>query len=303
LSTENAAQASLEAKLRIIRDCIREVATGFHSGLFLHGPGGTGKSHTIETTLKEVGRPYHVANSRLSGRGLFEMLRDYPDCILLLEDMESLYLEKSAPGFLRSALWGPKGDNGKQERVIHSMTAGRRETVIFSGGIILVSNSPLPETGEWHALKTRINTLEFRPSNDEIAFKMRELAGKGHVHGNLMLSPEACVEVAEEIVSRSQRLQQALDLRLLIKTLQDRMFCECGLAESHWTDLLDARLKERVIVGTRRPETRNEKASRHLTVLRGLAGMPAPDQLEVWKRETGKSKAAFYRWKGRLDAN
>jgi len=38
---------SLEGKLTHVRDVVRGVAKGFHTGLVLWGEGGTGKSYTV----------------------------------------------------------------------------------------------------------------------------------------------------------------------------------------------------------------------------------------------------------------
>src|SRR5262245_35438449 len=90
--------ASFENKLEIIRDRVRGVALGYSPGLVLLGEGGGGKTWNVETTLKEGGRSYRVSNSRVSGRALFELLRDQPDLVHVLDDCEPLLLDKHALG-------------------------------------------------------------------------------------------------------------------------------------------------------------------------------------------------------------
>ena len=292
--------ASLEAKQRLIRDRTRGVAEGYSNGFYLWGPGGVAKSYTVETTLREVGRPYRLTNSRVTGKGLFTLLRDLPDVVHVLEDVETLFADKTAPGVLRSALWGLPGQGGKQERVVTWQTATERQDFIFTGGVVLVANAALADVPELRAVKTRIPCLAFQPSNEEIAAKMRDIARRGHAHGRRRLTPRECLEVAEEIIARSQRLERPLDLRLLVNTFQDRIQHEAGAAETDWRDLLDSRMKERVVAKPGRPETRAEQQERELALVRRLAGRPRAERVAVWVRMTGKSQAAMYRREAQL---
>jgi hypothetical protein len=133
---------SLDAKLQIVRDRTRGVALGYSTGFYLWGEGGTSKSFTVEFTLKQLARPFKLSNSRLTGRGLFNLLGDYPDLIHVLDDVETLFSDKHAFGVLRSALWGQAGADGLPQRVISWGTHPKREEITFTGGIIMVANLP-----------------------------------------------------------------------------------------------------------------------------------------------------------------
>src|SRR5688500_5939015 len=98
--------ASLELKLQLVRDRVRGVAEGYSNGLLLWGEGGTSKSYTVENALRDLAVSYKLTNSRLTARGLFDLLADYPDVVHVIEDAETLFDDKNAPGVLRSALWG-----------------------------------------------------------------------------------------------------------------------------------------------------------------------------------------------------
>src|SRR4051812_46628124 len=97
---------TLDNKLAVIRDRTRGVAKGYHSGFYLWGEGGTSKSYTVLKTLDEVGNAYKVTNSRIAGRGLFDLLEEYPDCVHVLDDVETLLSDKLSHGVLRAALEG-----------------------------------------------------------------------------------------------------------------------------------------------------------------------------------------------------
>jgi hypothetical protein len=285
----------LDHKLQLVRDRIQGVAEGYATGMYLRGEGGTSKSYTTEETLKKLGRPFVLSNSRLTGKGLFDLLRDFPDVVHVLEDVETLFADKNSFGVLRSALWGQADADGVQERLIVWQTARGREEVIFSGGIILIANCTLDNLPQLRALKTRIPCVHFQPSNEEVAALMRRIAGQGHRHGPYRLTPEECQEVAEEVLLRSQRLQRNLDLRLLVNTFQDRLQWANGSAELHWREMLDSRMKERAVPPRGDSPSRAERKDRELAVVRRIAHLPPQERLVVWKKETGKSQAALYR--------
>jgi hypothetical protein len=280
--TDPDALKSLDLKISLIRDRVRSVAAPerWQKGLYVWGPGGTSKSYTVEKTLTETNSAYKLTNSRLTGAGLFELLDEYPDVVHVLDDVETLFADKTSHGVLRSALWG-------ENVTWHTAKArdGRRE-VKFSGGIILIANSPLENVPALAALSTRISEVRFLPTTDELGAMMRKIAEHGHHHGVYRLSPAECREVAEEVIGRSRRMERNLDLRLYVNTCQDRLQYQNGAAETHWTDLLESRLQRRTVTPTAAPEDELIKAIRM---------MPAAQRLAVWKNETGKSQATLYR--------
>src|SRR5262249_382437 len=150
-------------------------------------------------------------------------------------------------GVLRSAMAGQKNADGFQERVVVWATSKQRQEFIFAGGIIIVANRKPSDTAEQQALQTRIDVLHYQPTNEEIAALMRKIAAGGHRHGDYRLSPEEALEVADAVIERSSRLQRNLDLRLFVNTCQDRLQWSAGFSECHWLQLLDSRMKERVV--------------------------------------------------------
>src|SRR5262249_41198861 len=119
--------ADLEHKLQLVRDRTQGVAEGYSNAFYLWGDGGTSKSFTVETTLQALGKRYKVSNSRLTGKGLFELLRDHPDLIHILDDCETLFADNNSHGVLRSALWGQADRNGRQERFVVWHVGGHRD--------------------------------------------------------------------------------------------------------------------------------------------------------------------------------
>src|SRR5262249_15093978 len=101
--------ASLERKLHLVRDLVTAVARGYHTGLYLYGTGGGGKSFAVTEHLKRLDVPYRLYNSRMTAKGLFKELGKAPDAVFVLEDMERMVTDRDAQGVLRSALWAQPG--------------------------------------------------------------------------------------------------------------------------------------------------------------------------------------------------
>jgi hypothetical protein len=285
----------LDGKLQLVRDRVQGVAEGYANGMFLWGEGGTGKSFVVEQTLKELGRAYRLTNSRLTGRGLFDLLQSHPDTVHVVEDCETLFSDKTAEGVLRSALWGQAGDDGHQERLVSWGTAPKRQEFIFTGGIIMVMNCRLANTPQLRAVTTRIPCLEYRATDEELAALMRDIASRGYRFGKYRLTPEEAGPVVEEIISRSSRVQRGLDLRLLTNTFADYLQWRNGSSESDWKTLLDSRLKGRVVPPPEGSVSRAERKRQEQAIARRIARMPREERLRVWEKETGKSEKALYR--------
>src|SRR5579884_1645571 len=128
--------ASLEQKLQLIRDRVRGVAEGYANGFYLWGEGGTSKSFTVEETLKKLHKPFKLSNGRVTAKGLFQLMSEFPDVVHVLEDVETLFADKNSFGLLRSALWGQANEQERQERLIVWQTTTERKDFIFTGGII-----------------------------------------------------------------------------------------------------------------------------------------------------------------------
>ena len=127
-----------ESKLQLVRDYVRGVALGFSNGFFLFGTGGIAKSYTVLGELQRLAVDFKLFNSRMSGRGLFDALGEYPNAVHVLEDMERIVKDKDAQGIIRSACWAQKGDDGRQKRTVTWATARGVESIVFQGGMIML---------------------------------------------------------------------------------------------------------------------------------------------------------------------
>lgn len=147
--------ASLEPKLDLVRDRVRGVVSGLATGLWLYGDGGVGKSYTVIGELDACSANYFIQNSRLTGRGLFDLLVSFPDAIIVIEDCETLLNDRLAHGVLRSALWSQSTDRPMQRTVTWANLNAQLQTV-FVGGIIMIANKGPDRFPEIAALKTTL---------------------------------------------------------------------------------------------------------------------------------------------------
>jgi hypothetical protein len=238
---------SLEAKLQLIRDRVRGVATGWSTGFYLWGDGGVSKTYTVEDMLKRLKVGYKLTNSRLTGKGLFELLRDFPDIIHVLDDLETMLLDKNSHGVLRSALWGIPNKNGKMDRRVVWQIGGKRQEFYFTGGIIMIANVQLDQIATLKAMSSRISVLQHQPTSTELIALMRKLADEGFTFKGHNLTPYECHEVVDEVVYLSQFLDKPIDIRLFVNGMKDRLQFKAGVSETHWLNMLESRIKQRMV--------------------------------------------------------
>ena len=170
---------SLQRKLQIVRDRTRSVAKGYRNGLHLWGEGGIGKSYSVLSELDHVTANYVLHNSRITGRALFDTLKEYPDQVHVIEDCEPLFGDHNARCVLRSAMWGQMNTEHRQERPVTWGIFPEQMSFCFDGGIIMISNRPLDNVSELRAIQSRIPTLQLTASNPELAALMRWVSEDG----------------------------------------------------------------------------------------------------------------------------
>ena len=292
MNLENAENLErLEKKLALIRDRVRSVALRYNTGFFLFGAGGSGKSHAVRGELDALGTRWILHNSAMSAAGLFDMLHDHPEHVHVLEDMEQLYADKKAVGYLRSATWG---DDQMRNRVITKTVHQKRVTFEFTGGVIILSNLPLGEIASLRALATRLNPAEFNPTEGEKQALMWKIAEGG----KFGLAPETCEEVCEYIVFYAKKKSKPLDLRLLDNFFGDRLMYDRSECRTHWKDLVVSRIDAQIVEPNITPRTRTARLVDERDIAKQIYDKfpdSRDDRNREWVARTGKSERALYR--------
>jgi hypothetical protein len=290
---------TLEGKLRHVRDAVRGVVREFHTGLVLWGEGGTGKSYTVLEALKELKAKYTYHNARLTGRGLVDHLERAPSDVHFIEDAETMLDDKKAWGVLRSALWSQSRKKPPEREI--TWAAHRIDIrFLFTGGIIVVSNSNLAESvPAIRAIKSRINVLGLDLSNNEIRALMKKICRGGYTYGEYYMTPDECWEVGGWIIDRLEDLKRKLDVRLLINGFKDYLQFKTDNSASHWKQLLEGRMREQAIYISR-AEKKAEESKVALEIHK--MKLPTKKKIQLWKERTGLGQAAYYRALGRRQA-
>ena len=300
----NDPRESLTRKDLVLKDQVTAVALRYVPGLFVYGSGGVGKSYTVLNHLKALDVPFQLFNSRMTGKGLFMAIGGAPDAVFVLEDMERLTKDADAQGVLRSALWSQPG----HERVVTWTTATNgKESFVFRGGIIMISNRPLADMPELKALATRIEVNRLDVSEVELETRMRDIAAVGVVSdGATILDPTVCLEVTEYLLAECRRAGCPLDLRLQQKAFQIFRQWDALHSKCHWHDLLAASVSEAAThfkhEADMKPREDRQAELRDVYRAVRLIAKSAKDQEEEYRKRTGTSRADFYRRKREVES-
>lgn len=286
----------LHKQQSIIKDRIRSVVHREGNGVYLHGRPGSSKTRLVRTTLETLAAPYAYSLGHVTPIGLFELISTNRDQIILLDDVSSLFKQPVALQLLLAALGNPHDDS--RTRLVRYKTAKGDISVPFTGGIIAISNLPLsghnPEVVA--ALNDRVYVVSYEPTDEQIHAQIMEIAESGP-RG---VSPEKATMVAHFVLTECKRLEMRPSLRTFVdKALPDFRLWENKRSESHWKDLVISSLKQEIVLPQReqRDLSRAEKTDAERRIAHGifLDFDNREERLAEWKKQTGKSQAAFYR--------
>jgi hypothetical protein len=296
--------ATLEKKLQLVRDLVTAVALRYKTGLFLHGPGGMGKSYTVLRHLEHIDVSHRLYNSRMTAKGLFKQLELAPDAVHVLEDMERLTKDADAQGVLRSALWAQPG----HDRVVTWTTAvDGPMRFTFRGGLILISNCRLADLPELRALATRIEVHRLEVSEAELTALMRKLAGEGYrVQDKLVIEPDACIEVTKHLFKECHASGCPLDLRLQQKAFATYWQWQSDDTTCDWHDLVATSVREAANHFKHELNTlsREERRQQRRNVLRQIMTTTSDvqEQERLYTHQTNAKRADFFRRKGEIES-
>ena len=232
-------------RLKIVRDRVRSVAVGMAHGLYLFGRPGTSKTHTVIKTLMEAKASFYHHVGHLTAMGLFDMMTEFPDRVLVLDDVSQILSDRKAIQLLLAALGTQPGD--RTARVIRYRRQQHSEEVRFTGGIICITNLELSGSPLLQAIKSRMHYLKYDPSDEQIAALMYHVGEKGWPDDAPVLKPKECCEITDYLIAESQRLAVRLDMRMLVdKAFPDYIQHRAGKTEAHWKDLVTATLEEQL---------------------------------------------------------
>lgn len=300
----------LMRNLKIVKDRVRGVIHGESNGLYLHGRPGTSKTHTVCSTLDTLGVNYTAHNGHLTPIGLFDLLTENRNKIVVLDDVSAIFKQPIALQLLLAALGNPH--NGSGIRYVRYKTAQETRTIPFTGGLICISNLPLDghRNEVLAAIKDRAFVINFDPTDEHIISTIKKLAHDG-VGG--VASADAAI-VADFLIDQCRTQNIRPSVRLFVdKALKDFRLFSRGKCETHWRDLVVSNLKEQMVElkhkTTDLSRAEQTEAEKQIALDIVLTYAKAKDRVAEWKDRTGKSQPAFYRRlkelkrEGRLPSN
>jgi hypothetical protein len=276
--------AEFDRKLQIIRDRVNSVVHCYHTACYVVGRPGTSKTFTIKQALEDLEVPWQYRNARMTPMGMFNFIAEYPEHILVLDDIGTLFKNDQALQILLAAL---DGDPGKS-RLVTYKSKDENLKVWFSGGMIVISNTALRHDPLARALGSRVTILEHEPNDDEIAAFMRHLALKGYKD----LSVEECSQVADFVIAETRGSSQRLDLRHLTKAWEDYRQCRDGKAETPWQVLVQTSL-QKLLTETILPLSKHDEIEHQRQMVKELSHK-YPGDTRRQLAESGLGKSTFY---------
>ncbi len=294
--------AELRKRQGIFRDYVRAVAKGYATGLYLHGPPGTAKTHTVREVLEqEIREIYVYQRGHVTAMGLFELIAANLDEVIVLDDVAAILKSDVPLQILLSALEHPTTRD--RSRIVKYRRQGEEQRVIFRGGIICISNRELRDDDLLGAFKSRVHTLNYDPSDAQLGALMLDIADRGWPIGssNPEIEPEAAHMVAHYLIGEMLRLSCPFDLRLFVnKALPDYQQWKDGEAESDWRDLITASIEEHLVAvrhSEEPPVSREARKEEEQAIVQEIMRDHASrdERVRAWIKRTGKSERAFYR--------
>lgn len=303
---DQGALARFQMRQQGLRELTNGCIDGDHTGFCIHGAPGTGKTFTVEDTLRARSADWK-RHQRITAKPLFLALQQHPGAVHVVDDCEQLLSEKSALTLLRSALGGERV-NGRRERQVFYSVAGahaREMQFYFHGAIILLGNRPLAaEKEEVRAIISRVPCHSYVPPDCEIRAFMRSLARKGFVGENGRMSPSECIEVVEYVIKQVAELQGQLDLRWIEHAYGHYLTAERG-GKIDWRDMIKNHVTNTLTscdftghkVKSGNDKSRDDRAS-ETAIAWEISQMPdltRAERLALWEERTRLSRATYYR--------
>jgi hypothetical protein len=287
---------NLHRQQSLIKDRIRAVVHHEANGVYLHGRPGSSKTYLVRTTLDSLDQRYAYSNGHLTPVGLFDLIEENPQSVIVLDDVSAIFEQPKALQILLAALGTPH--DGSRTRTVRYKTATVDKVAYFDGSIIAISNLRLAghANAVLEALQDRVHVMAFEPSDLEVEAGIYEIAGKSPRE---VVANDA-VEVADFLLEQCRSMGLRPSVRLFMdKALPDFRLWKAENSESHWHDLVRSSVRQMVIPQQRglRDLTRKDQIASERNIVREIcsAYSSPKERVKAWRAKTRKGQSAFYR--------
>jgi hypothetical protein len=221
---------SINQRFGFVTDMVNMVATGTQASVVICGPGGLGKSHTVMTALKQKGfqdvtladedsgraqKSYTVVKGYSTAKGLFRLLWENKDGVLVFDDCDSVLKDPVSLSLLKSAL------DSYSRRVITWRADFKDEDIpnsfLFTGRVVFISNMNTQQLDQ--AVVTRSLCVDLSMTTQQKVERMQ------HLLTNADFMPEyeqRHKQDAMQLIDSVQDSVKELSLRTLIQCVKIR---------------------------------------------------------------------------------
>jgi hypothetical protein len=221
---------SINQRFGFVTDMVNMVAQGQQASVVICGPGGLGKSHTVVQALKQRGfqdvtladegavksrKSYTVVKGYSTAKGLFRLLWENRDGVLVFDDCDSVLKDPVSLSLLKSAL------DSYSRRVITWRADFKDDEIpnsfLFTGRVVFISNMNTLQLDQ--AIVTRSLCVDLSMTTQQKVERMQ------HLILNAEFMPEYTAEHkadAMQLIARVQDSIKELSLRTLIQCVKIR---------------------------------------------------------------------------------
>jgi len=221
---------TINQRFGFVTDMVNMVAQGQQASVVICGPGGLGKSHTVMQALKQRGfqditladegavksrKSYTVVKGYSTAKGLFRLLWENKDGVLVFDDCDSVLKDPVSLSLLKSAL------DSYSRRVITWRADFKDDEIpnsfLFTGRVVFISNMNTLQLDQ--AIVTRSLCVDLSMTTQQKVERMQ------HLIANVEFMPEYTAEHkadAMQLITRVQDTIKELSLRTLIQCVKIR---------------------------------------------------------------------------------
>lgn len=209
--TPAAPRFSINKRFSFLEQAVSMVAHGIQNSVIICGSGGLGKSYTVMNTLTKLGMQDNVkvVKGFSTAKGLYRLLFENNDSILVLDDCDSVWKDHNSLNLLKSAL------DSYETRVIswnsERMDDDLPSSFIYTGKIIFITN--LSETQLDQAVRTRCLFIDVSMTREEIIERMTLIASSEEF---LPLVSKEAKTKAIEFIKKNIQVIRNISLRTLV---------------------------------------------------------------------------------------